>query len=499
MPDHGDVFVTDSDQNPAGAADGLDRRIVRNSAWVGLSYGGGQLASFAAMLVLSRLLTPSEFGVMALATTLVAVLSHVQESGIGAALVHLRDDLRARAASGLAFSAASGASLALAVAALAPAYGALVKNDAVVDVVRVLGVLLLLRGLTVVPNAILERDLAFRTRVWSELAGYGVQAGVSVALAVAGLGAWSLVAGVLAGSAVQAAVVWLLVPWRPSIRDARWTVLRPMLRYGRFVSVANLMNVVNTSMDNVAVGRFLGSAAVGAYGFAWRLAELPVTVIGPIVGRVMFSVYSLAQDDLPTVRRAYLQNVQRTVLFGLPPMVALAAAADPIVPALLGPQWQAAETPLRILSAFAFVRLIAGPAGELFKGIGKPHLPLLATAIFTVAGIASLVVVVPRHGAPGAALSMLLAIVLSTASTFPMLLRELRLRPVALASTLARPIACSLPLGATLLLLRPTTDALSPIAALAVLAAVSIPVYVVTVATVGRPIVAPVVAALRRH
>jgi O-antigen/teichoic acid export membrane protein len=476
----------------------LDRRIVRNSLWVGVGYGGGQVLAMAAMLVLARLLTPAEFGVVALATTLVVILSHVQESGVGAALVHFRESVQERASSALVFSSASGFVLAALVVLLAPVYARFVRSPDVENVVRALSLLLAFRGLTVVPNAILERELDFRTKVKSEMSSYVVQAIVSVSCAIAGLGVWSLVLGLLCGAATQAVVVWLLVPWRPSPRRASWSTLRTMLRYGRFVSATNLMNVFNSSMDNLAVGRLLGSSAVGAYAFAWRLAELPVTIIGPIVGRVMFSVYSQLQHDMAVVRRAYVENLQRTVLLGLPATVAVGIAADPIVPALLGPQWSAAVTPLRILSLFAFVRLVAGPAGELFKGVGKPHLPLAATAVFTGVGLASLAILVPRYEAPGAAAAMLIAIVVSAGVTLTVLLRVLALPLRDLFAALVRPVSCSVPLAVTLLVLVPVTGSLAPGVALAVLIAVAVPVFVASVAVLGRPIVAPVVAALRK-
>ena len=301
------------------AAPDLDHRIVKSSGWVALSLGGGQLLSIAAMLVLARVLTPADFGLVALATLVVSVLGYVQESGVGAALVHFRGDPRETASSALVFASASGLALACIVALAAPVYATFVHNPDVAPLVRALSVLLLFRGLAVVPAALLERELDFKTKLKGELASYIMQASVAVGCALAGFGAWSMIFGLIAAEATHTLVVWILVPWRPSPRDASFPVLRKMLRYGRFVSLANLSNLLNHSMDNLVVGRVLGSAALGVYALAWRFAELPTTVIGPIVGRAMFSVYSQLQDDLRSVRRVYVQNMQRTVTLGLAP------------------------------------------------------------------------------------------------------------------------------------------------------------------------------------
>src|SRR5256885_1895892 len=123
----------------------------------------------------------------------------------------------------------------------------------------------LTRGLTVGPAALLEGAIDFRKRSRAELSGAFVQVTVSIASAVAGLGAWSLVAGQLSGSSVQLAVLWVQAAWRPTVRGASWTRLRPMLRYGRYVAASNVVNLVNSTIDNLMVGRFLGTTSLGFY------------------------------------------------------------------------------------------------------------------------------------------------------------------------------------------------------------------------------------------
>ena len=288
-----------------------------------------------------------------------------------------------------------------------------------------------------------------------------MQASVAVGCALAGFGAWSMIFGLIAAEATHTLVVWILVPWRPSPRDASFPVLRKMLRYGRFVSLANLSNLLNHSMDNLVVGRVLGSAALGVYALAWRFAELPTTVIGPIVGRAMFSVYSQLQDDLRSVRRVYVQNMQRTVTLGLAPPSRSSSPPTRSCPrssARSGP-------PQRILCASCASSGSSAswsPAGELFKGIGKPHTPPRRRRGLQRRRPALADRARARLRNDGAGFAMVLAILSATVVTLVNLVRELKLPLHEFLRALARPVACSLPLAATLLLLLPVSDKLSP-------------------------------------
>ena len=249
------------------------------------------MLSFVSTLVLVRLLDPHAFGTVAVGMTLLAVFSQIQESGPRAprSSTDATDDPKVAASSVLVFAAVAGFALTVVTLALAPLYTRLLHVPDSTRFVQALALVLAIRGLSVVPGAILERELDFRSRARADLSGGAVQTAVAVGCAAAGLGAWSLVAGFLAGAATQGLVMWFRTPWRPSPFGASRSMLREMLRYGRFVTLTNVMVLVNTNVDNATVARFLGTGPLGVYNVAWRLAGLPNTVIGLIVGRVMFS------------------------------------------------------------------------------------------------------------------------------------------------------------------------------------------------------------------
>jgi lipopolysaccharide exporter len=479
--------------------DALNRRIVRGSAWVGVGFGGARLLSFASTLVLVRLLEPEAFGIVAVGLALLAVIAQIQESGLGAALVHSRRyDPRVAASTVFVFAALAGLALTVLTIILAPLYTRLLNIPEATIYVQVLAGLLAIRGVSVVPAALLERELDFRSRTIAELSGGISQVVVAISCAAGGLGAWSLVAGQLAASSVQMVIFWARASWRPSTLGASRTVLRDLIRYGRFVSGTNIMVIVNKNLDTAVVARFLGAGPVGVYNVAWRLAELPNTFVGLIVGRVMFSVYARLQHDLGAVRAAYLQNIQRTMLFALPVTATLGLAAEPIVLGLLGLAWEEAIDPLRLLAVFGALRLLAAPSGELFKGIGRPQLTLASTTVFGIAAFPALLVLVPALGTTGAALAMVLGISLSGSVALGLTFLILELRPAELAAALVRPAACASLVGLGVLAILPVTETVGPLAALGMVAVTATATFAASLALLARPLLTPIWAALRR-
>jgi O-antigen/teichoic acid export membrane protein len=477
----------------------LEGRILRNTGWVALGLGATQVASLLAMFVLARILDPEDFGLVALAWSVLYFVQQIQETGVGSALVYRRKDVQKAAASALVYTPLASALFYWVVFLVAPIAARFLHAPDLVDVLRVMALVLVFRGLGVVPGAILERNLDFRSRTIAELVAAFVQVGVFLGLAFAGLGVWSLVFGNLVAAALQTTLYWLFVPWLPSPRKASRQILRELMRYGRFVGAHNVLVVVNNTVDNVVVSRVLGTTSVGLYSVAYRLADLPNSVIGQVVGRTMFSVYSMLEHDLPAVRHAYVRNLQRIALLALPVSVGLVIAAEPIVRALLGDKWLPAVPALRILAVYALIKPFGGVSAEALKGIGAPQWNLVFGITYVAVVIPALVILTRELYLKGAAISMLIAIVAAVVPAVAVTARKVGLSGTDLARALARSAFCSVLLAVTLLVLLPRSESMAPVAALALLVSVGLVVYVLATALFARSIVVPMWVSLRHN
>ncbi len=494
------VTPRDSDpDSPEQALTGhaLDRKVIQSSGWTALIYGSRSMVLMFSTLVLVRLLSPKEFGITAVAMMLIGVAQQLQAAGMTAAIIYKRENVREAAASAILFTGTGGFLLAGLGVVIAPYFTRVIGAPEATAVVRVMCVLLVLRGLGAVPGAILERSLDYGSRAKADIGSIVVQFAIAIATAALGFGVWSLVAGYLAGAVTQTVTYWVLIPWRPSLREGNLRTLRELIKYGRFVTINNLALLFSNTAQTAAVTRILGTTALGYYNVTFRLANLPTTLVGVAVGRSMFPAYAMVQNNLPEFRRIFLQMLQRTALLVVPLAVLLAIGAEPIVLALLGPKWHAVVWPLRIVAAFSIVRSFGASAGAVFQAAGKPHLSAWFALPQAITIVPLLLVLTNWLGVSGAALGMLLSFAISGMPAFVVALRLLEITPRMLARSLMSSLACSAILAAVLLALVPTSLELPPLAGFGAVAAGAAITYALAAVTIARSAVRPIWRTLR--
>ena len=475
----------------------LERKLVRNSAWNALGYGGTQILTFLVMIVLARLLAPEAFGVVTLASLPLLALSYLQESGLGAAVIRRRTDVERAAGTQLVFSVITSVSLYIATFAGAPLLAHVFSQPQLTPVLRVLALALIVRGLMTAPATLLERDLAFDKRTRGDLAGIAMQAVVSISCAAAGAGVWSLVAGQLANVATQCSVYWALSPFKPSPRLASLSMLRELARYGRHITASNVVLLVNDNADNAVIGRVSGASSVGVYNLAWRLANLPATTVGFIISRATFAVYATLQEDLEQFRAVFLTTIRRIAFLSIPIAIGILIAAEPLVVGIFGERWSPAVVPLQVLAVFGMSRTLAGATSAVFQASGRPQLNTQLGLWHSVVLFSSLYLLARPYGIRGVAWAEVAASVATMLPCYFFALRILGLPLRELLRELARPAAASAAVALALLATRMTVASLEPIEQFGILVAVGVAVYGGALLTFGRAELTTIVDASR--
>jgi PST family polysaccharide transporter len=477
--------------------DELDTKIMRSSAWAVLGFGGTQALSLVTTIVLARLLVPSDFGLVALALAVLAVAQIAQESGLGAALIVHRGELRPAVASVSVFSPLVACALYVVAFATAPLFANIFDQPRLTAVLQVTAVVLILRGFSIAPLSLLQREMRFGPLTAIELAGGIVQAGTAIVLAVLDAGVWSLVLGQLGFSLAQLVLAWWFSPLRPSPLEARRATLRELMRFGRHVGLANFINYGNTSAEGMIVGHQLGATSLGYYSLANRLASMPVSVIGNILGRGVFAALSRLQDDMASFRRVWLENVQRLALLTIPAVIGVVLVAEPLVVALLGTQWRPAIAVLQILALNGIVRGFAATSGEVFQALHRPKLRVYVECAHLALLVPGVAVGASWFGLKGAAGAVVLVNALTGGSAVVVVMRLLDVRVRDLARAILRPIASWALLAAALLSVRPLVDELPAGLALTALVTLGVAVYAIGVALFARDLVSTMWISLR--
>jgi PST family polysaccharide transporter len=371
----------------------LTGRVLRGVGLAGSGFALTQLITLATYLVLARLTSPLAFGQYAEAAVLVGVGLLFTESGMLAALIQRRERIAEAANTALISTLLSGVLVSLVALAVAPLIGDFFRSDTVGAVAAAISGQLFLRSATVVPNAMLERELAFlRRTVVEPVAAVAFAAAAIVALAN-GMGVWGLVIGNYVQIAVDAVLTWLLARWRPRPRLASLAMWRELVRFGRHVIAAGIVQRVGEQADRVLVGRFVGTSSLGQYQYALRLAMAPFEATLAVASHVLFPAFARISEDRERLGAAYLRSLRWVMVAAMPASLILFPLGEPLTVVLFGDVWRPAGRALMAMCLFGAGNSLLSICLEGAKAYGRPavlarvHLFMMVVTVGAMAAL----------------------------------------------------------------------------------------------------------------
>lgn len=363
---------------------------MRGFLWTTLAWGSNRLIILLLTLVLARLLTPEDFGLVTAALTIITMFDAALDLGVGASVVANQErgiSFRTRTA----FTLNVGISVGIAAigVALSPFIAALFDSREHAGLFALIFLYPLFRGAGQVNDAVLKRDLRFRRRTVIDLLRAATRVGVSIPLALTVGGPISIAAGILVSEFVAMIVLWSLVPITPALRLRRKDVTG-LLSFGGQVTVIRVLGSFRGAFDYLVVGAMISTTALGIYGMAYKLPELIIENVLWIFSAVALPTYARARAvGHEVMLRAMLRAIRLLSLYGLAAGVALAVVARDAVPVLFSEQWADAVVPMMLISVSLGVMAIAWASGDVFSAMGRPGtlilLDLPASALMAVA------------------------------------------------------------------------------------------------------------------
>jgi O-antigen/teichoic acid export membrane protein len=348
----------------------LVKQTLTGIAWASVSRAIAQAASFLVTLLLARMLTPSDFGLLGMAVVLSGFLAVIGELGLGAALVQRVDLEEKHRSSAFWLSVGSGIALAVTLAAFAPAIAVFYREPRVVLVIQVLALDFVIAPLRSVQTALLSRAMAFRALAAVEVAGVLISSALAIGLALRGYGVWALVARQLCASGVQTLALWLVSRWRPSFSVDR-QALNELWRFSSHLLGFGMLNYWARKADDLMIGRVLGTGALGLYSRAYGTMMLPLTEITGVFGRVMFPLFSRLQHDKARTKAIYLRALSAISIVTFPLMLVLMVASEPLVLVMYGEKWRGMVPTLQIYCVVGAFQSIGTTVGWIYQSQGR--------------------------------------------------------------------------------------------------------------------------------
>ena len=414
----------------------LGTAVAKGAIWSVSFRMAQRLIGVVSTLILARLLVPSDFGLIAMAMTVLALIEVVTVGEFSSAIIQNPDATRDHYNTAWTLSALFGLTAMLLLILLARPAASFFSEPRLKHVIYGLSVLPLLTGLWNMGCVDFRKHLQFRKdfmlQVGSKLTGFAVV----VPLAFLTRSYWALVAGAIAGRTGGLVLSYLLHPFRP-----RFSLLgtRELFGFSAWMMFNNAVNYLRIRGAHLVIGRLMSSQSLGLYTVSFEMANLPTSELANPINRAIFPGYSKLQDDRTAMRRAFLRVLGLVALGTIPAGIGMASVAHLFVPAVLGFKWIEAVPLIGLLAISGTIYVLQVNIQSLYYATGRPRLKGLMTLLEIALLLPLLLLLIPRYQLTGAAAAMLITVSVSVPVNFGMALMLLGLRPGAAIAVIWRP------------------------------------------------------------
>jgi len=383
-------------------ADQLKGKSVRGGAVTLISQGLKFVLTTGSTMILARLLTPEDFGLQGMVLALTGVVGLFGDIGLSMATIQ-RDVITHEQTSTLFWvNVALGAVLAVLVAALAPVLVAFYHEPRLFWMAMGSAATFLIGGLGVQHSALLVREMRFVALAKIQVSSLAVSSAVGIAMAAFGFGYWALIGSMVAAPIITVGGMWLALSWVPGM-PRRGYGLRSALHFGGTLTLNNLVVYLGYNVEKILLGRFWGAAALGLYGRAYNLVNLPTTQLHSSIYTVAFPAFSRLQGDAQRLRSSFLKVYTTVVSLSIPVTVGCILFAEEMIRITLGPKWSGAVPIFRLLGPTVLALGMINPFGWFLISTGRVGRSFRISLLIAPSVILGILIGLP-HGPKGVAL-----------------------------------------------------------------------------------------------
>ncbi|HEU0304872.1 MAG TPA: MOP flippase family protein [Gaiellaceae bacterium] len=453
----------------------LRSRVIRGLGWKAFSQIAVQGMALVSTIVIAHLLTPSEVGLVAMASVFSTLAIILSDLALGAAIVQRETLTEEDRSTSFWMNVGVGVLLTVAGFFLAGPIASLYGEPDVEQLFQVISVVFILSTLGATHNALMIREMRFRSLEIRTVIASGVAGGVAIMAAFLGAGSWAIVAQMITITAVSTLLVWRAAHWRPRFLVSRQSA-RELTSFSKWIVGARLLSYLNSNADNYLVGRYVGSAALGAYQIAYNVMLVPITRLAGPVQEVIYPAISKIREPR-RVGEAWLRATTMVSLITVPAFAGMAVVAEDFVAVVLGDQWDDAVPVLQILCWVGIVQSVLWQIAVVLQALDRNAWGFRFTVVATAVTITAYVIGV-QWGIVGVAVSSAVAATVLAPYYLSLPLRATGVRALAFLGAIAGVLEASAVMGLVLLALRTLAlDSLSPALRLVILVAAGLAIY----------------------
>jgi O-antigen/teichoic acid export membrane protein len=366
------------------------QQVVSGVKWTAFGNVSRQALQFVIIAVLARLLSPEDFGLVAMILLLVEFATLFSELGFGAALIQKKELEERHLSSVFWVNVGAGLLLTALFALGAPLVAAFYDEPALAPLTIALSLSFLLGAFNTVQAMLCRRDMAFRRLALFFIIPMIIGGVAGLGLALAGFGVWALVGRYLVQQAAQTAIMWHMTAWKPRFMFD-WQAVRELSGFSLNMVGFRTLTYWTRSTDTLLMGRFTDAASLGLYNRAFSTLVMPVTQVTRTLALVMFPALSRIQDEPARVRNIVLRSYRLIALITLPFILGLAATAEPFIVTIYGPQWISTAPILRVMALATLTQPLIVPMEWVYLSQGRADLQFrwaLITGLTTIVAFA---------------------------------------------------------------------------------------------------------------
>lgn len=368
----------------------LKSKTIAGMSWSAVDSIANQGITFLVGLVLARLLSPSEYGLIGMITIFISVSNTIVDSGFSNAIIRKPNVTNEDYSTTFVFNIVLSILMYGILFESSPLIACFFHQEQLVIITRVLGVVVIINSLSIVQKTKLEKDIDFKRQAKVSVSSSLVSGVIGIGFALFGFGVWSLVAQQITRQLANTIGLWISSHWKPSLRFSKES-FKYQFGFGWKLLVSQLLTTIWNEASHIVIGRCYSSAALGQYTRAHQFSNIFSSNMTIIVQRVSFPVLSSIQDEKERLRTNYKKLIKTTMFISFVGMLSLAACAKPLIFVLIGKQWEVAANYLPLLCFNFMLYPLRAINTNMLKVVGRSDQLLLLEVIKKVIAIGPLI------------------------------------------------------------------------------------------------------------